>query len=104
MKQEFASLGVYAHWNIAQPLKKNKILPFTATWVNLKIIILSEISQKEKDKEWKRQIPYDIGYMWNLKCVTNEHIYKTETDPRHRKPTYSYQGGKVGRGQLGLWD
>jgi len=51
LKQEFASLGVYAHWNIAQPLKKNKILPFTATWVNLKIIILSEISQKEKDKE-----------------------------------------------------
>ena len=32
-------------------LIKNEILPFTATWVNLKIIILSEISQKEKDKE-----------------------------------------------------
>ena len=27
-----------------------------------------------------RQISYDITYMWNLKCDTNELIYKTETD------------------------
>ena len=30
--------------------------------------------------ERKRQIPYDITYMWNLKYSTNEPIYKTETD------------------------
>ena len=29
---------------------KNKIMPFTATWMDIKIIILSEVSQKEKDK------------------------------------------------------
>ena len=28
----------------------------------------------------KRQISYDIIYMWNLKNDTNELIYKTETD------------------------
>ena len=28
----------------------------------------------------KRQIPYDITYMWNLKYDTNERIYETETD------------------------
>ena len=28
----------------------------------------------------ERQIPYDITYMWNLKCDTKELIYKTETD------------------------
>ena len=28
----------------------------------------------------KRQVPYDITYMWNLKYDTNEFIYKTETD------------------------
>ena len=31
-------------------MKKNRIMPFAATWMDLEIIIRSEISQKEKDK------------------------------------------------------
>ena len=31
-------------------IRKNKIMPFAATWMQLEIIILSEVSQKEKDK------------------------------------------------------
>ena len=35
-------------------IKKNKIMPSAATWMELETLILSEISQKKKD------IPYDI--------------------------------------------
>ena len=43
-------------------IKKNKIMPFAATWMDLEIVILSEV---KSDRE--RQISYDIAYMWNLK-------------------------------------
>ena len=54
-------------------LKKNEILPFAATWMKLEIIILNEVSQKEKTQ-------YDIIYMWNLKYDINEHIHEAETE------------------------
>ena len=41
--------------------EKNGIMPFEATWMDLEIVILSEVSQTEKDKY------HDIAYMWNLK-------------------------------------
>ena len=53
-------------------IKKDEIMPFAVTWMQLEIIILSEVR--------KRQTPYDITYMWNLKYDTNEPIYETETD------------------------
>ena len=31
-------------------IKKNEIMSFAATWMELEIIILSEVSQKEKNK------------------------------------------------------
>ena len=49
-------------------------MPFAAAWMDLEIIILSEVNQTE------RQIPYDnITCMWNLRYDTNELIYETET-------------------------
>jgi len=31
-------------------IKKNEIMPFVATWMGLDSVILSEVSQKEKEK------------------------------------------------------
>ena len=31
-------------------IKKNEIMPSAATWMNPEVVILSEVSQKEKDK------------------------------------------------------
>ena len=38
--------------------RKNEIMPLVATWMDLEIIILSEVRQ--------RHISYDITYMWNF--------------------------------------
>ena len=38
-------------------IKKNEILPFAATWIQLENIMLSEVSQTEKE------LLYDITYM-----------------------------------------
>ena len=37
--------------------RKNETMPFVAAWMQLEVIILSEIREREK------QIPYDVTYM-----------------------------------------
>ena len=41
---------VYIHNGILLSHKKNDIMPFAATWMELETLILSEMSQKDKGK------------------------------------------------------
>ena len=78
-------------------ITKNEIMPFAVTWMDLEIIILSEVSQTE------RQISYDIIYTWNLKYDPNELIYKIEIDLQTEKINFWLPKGKVevGKGRIG---
>ena len=48
-------IRTYIHWT-----GKKEILPFVIAWMDMEIIILSEVTVRE------RQIPYDLTYLWNL--------------------------------------
>ena len=48
---------IYYTMEYYSAIKKNKIMSFAATWMQLEVLIPSEVSQRE------RQIPYDISYM-----------------------------------------
>ena len=69
-------------------------MPFAVTWMDLEIVLLSEVSQTEYDitymwnlKIWLQinfihNINRYITYRWNLKKkAADELIYKTEIDP-----------------------
>ena len=51
--------------------KKNKIMPFIATWMDLEIIILSEVSQTERQIYVEFKIPYKWTYLSNRNRPTD---------------------------------
>ena len=57
-------------------IKKNGIMPFAATWMDLEIVILSEVSQMAEEKY------HNILLICRIlkKNDANELIYKTESD------------------------
>ena len=69
-------------------IKKNEIMPFVATWKDLEIIILSEVSQTKKDKCCMILLICGIQ-----KSGTNERIYNTEIDSQTQKTNLWLPGG-----------
>ena len=49
-KEDVIYIHTCMHNRILLSHKKNEIMLYAATWMELEIIILSELSQKEKDK------------------------------------------------------
>ena len=47
-------------------IKRNELMPFAGTWMDLEIILLSEVSQTEKGKYHMR------SHMWDLNCDTKK--------------------------------
>ena len=61
-KEDVVYIYIYIYIYIMEyysAIKKNEIIPFAATFLDLEIILLNEVNQ--------RQILYNITYIWNLK-------------------------------------
>ena len=59
-------------------IKKNKIMSFTATWMELETLILSEVSQKDKDKYHMISLISGIKYMAQMKLSTEKKFIDLE--------------------------
>ena len=53
-------------------IKKNEIMPFAETWMGLEIVILSEVSQTEKDKYDMIFLTYGIEKMVQMNLFTEQ--------------------------------
>ena len=78
-------------------IKKNEIMPFAVTWMELETLILNEVSQEEKDKYRM------ISHIWNPIYGTNEPTYRKETNSWTWRTNSWLPRGK-GIGNLGLVD
>ena len=78
-------------------IKKSEIMSFVATWMGLEIIILSEVSQTDKDNYF----PYlfvESKQMLQMNLLTKQK-HKT-----HRRQTYGYEREDMGGSdKLGDW-
>ena len=74
-------------------------MPFAATQIDLEFTLLSNVSEKEKNKH---HITLPIC---GKKKKIQMNLFTKYKSHRYRKQTYSSQRGKVGaRDKLGVWD
>ena len=69
----------HTHDGILPSRKRNEIMPFAATWMDLEMIILSEVSHKKRDK-------YIISLICGIKNTTQVNLCMKQTH-RHREQT-----------------
>ena len=74
--------------------KKNKIMPFTATWMDIDIIILGEVCQKRKT---------DIQYHLYVESKIQHKKLNFETEIDSQEQTCGCQRGRGLRDGLGVW-
>ena len=78
--------------------RKNEIMPFAVTWMDLEIVTLSELSQTKAN----------IAYMWNLKKKKKRIQMNLFTEQKQSyrcgKYTYGYQGEKRRKDKQEDWD
>ena len=69
------------HWATYLPIKKNEIMPFAATRMELEMNILGEVSQTEKDKYYFTSLICGIYNMTqrNLSTKSNSLINREQT-------------------------
>ena len=86
-----AHTHTHTQWNTINWLKKKGILPFATTWMDLEGIMLSGVSQTEKDKYYMISVIYGIlKNKW-----TN--ITKQKQSHRYKEQAGGCQSGRGGR-------
>ena len=70
-------------------IKKNEIMPFAATWMDLESVILGEV---KSDRE--QETLYDIPSMWNLK--RNDATFIKQKEFINQKETHRLREGIYG--------
>ena len=69
-------------------IKKKEIMSFSAPWMQLESLKISELNQKEKDKYHMLSLLGGIGNMAPMNRLTEQ-----KQSPRHREQTWGCQGG-----------
>ena len=77
---------VHIYMEYYSAIKKNEIMPYAATWMQIEIIILSEVSQKESCTPMFIAVLFTIARTWKQpKCPSTDewikkmgHIYTME--------------------------
>ena len=66
-------------------------MPFSAIWIDLEMIKISEVSRSE------RLISYDVTYVWNLKKKKKQKLF-SQTETQTQKTNLWLKKGKGGEG------